>query len=74
MVSHSIPFVDVPMSNHATSGETDSTDERWADPGVPSAVQSTETYQTEEGTVFYDAQNPLAWLQTESAVRLNDRV
>jgi len=73
MVTHSIPSDDVPMSNHATSGETDSTDELRSEPGLPEAVQSTETYQTDEGTVFYDAQNPIAWLQTDSAVSLNER-
>lgn len=62
------------MSNHAPSGETDSADELRSEPGLPAAVQSTETYRTDEGTVFYDAENPLAWLQTDSAVRLSERV
>lgn len=62
------------MSNHAPSGETDSAKELRSEPGLPEAVQSTETYQTDEGTVFYDAENPIAWLQTDSAVRLSERV
>ena len=61
------------MSNHAPSGETDDAMEPSSEPDLPEAVQSTETYETDEGTVFYDAQNPLAWLQTDSTVRLSDR-
>ncbi|MCU4800212.1 hypothetical protein SAMN05216559_2471 [Halomicrobium zhouii] len=61
------------MSNHAPSGETDDAIELTSEPQLPDAIQSTETYQTDEGTVFYDAQNPLAWLQTDAAVRLSDR-
>lgn len=59
------------MSHHAPDGESDSTDDVLSDPVLPEAVQTTETYQTDEGTVFYDAQNPLAWLQTDGAVRLD---
>lgn len=62
------------MSNHASSGETDSADEPRSEPRLPEAVESTETYRTDEGTVFYDAQNPIAWVQTDSAVRLSERV
>ena len=61
------------MSNHASSGETDEAMELSSEPQLPEAIQSTETYQTDDGTVFYDAQNPLAWVQTDSAVRLSDR-
>ena len=74
MTSHSIPLHNVPMSNHKSSGRADSADEPESDPELPHAVQTTETYQIEEGTVFYDSENPLAWLQTDSAVRLSDRV
>lgn len=61
------------MSNHASSGETDDAMELTLEPELSEAVQSTETYQTDDGTVFYDAQNPMAWVQTDSAVRLYDR-
>lgn len=40
-----------------------------ADPG-----ESIEAYETEEGVVLYDADNPLAWLQSTSAVALGDRL
>lgn len=60
------------MSNHASSGETDDAVELTSEPQLSEAIQSTELYQIDDGTVFYDAQNPLAWVQTDSTVRLND--
>lgn len=30
-----------------------------------------EAYETEEGVVFYDAENPLAWVQTDTTVALD---
>jgi hypothetical protein len=61
------------MSHHESRGESDDAEIVCAEPGLPAAVQSTETYQTDEGTVFYDAQNPAAWLQAADPVRLADR-
>jgi hypothetical protein len=40
------------------------------EPTVSEAIRSTEAYQTEMGVVFYDSQNPLAWIQTDGAVDL----
>lgn len=61
------------MSDHASADERDSTEELRSEPGLPAAVARTETYETEEGTVFYDAENPLAWVQTDSAVVLSEQ-
>ena len=72
MVTHSIPLFDGHMSNHATSGEPDDAMELSSEPQLSDAIQSTETYQTDDGTVFYDAQNPLAWIQTDATVRLSE--
>ena len=36
------------------------------------AVETTESYQTEEGVVFYDADNPLAWMQAADVVDLDE--
>ncbi len=36
------------------------------------AVSTTEVYETDEGVVFYDAEHPLAWIQTSKTVRLTD--
>jgi len=73
MVNTVIPTGDVPMSHHASpDGESDRADDLRSEPALPEAVQTTETYETEEGTVFYDAQNPLAWVQTDTTVLLNE--
>ena len=73
MVKSGIPLHEVPMSHHASpDGESDSAEDIRSEPALPEAVQTTETYETEEGTVFYDAQNPLAWVQTDSSVSLTD--
>ena len=59
------------MSDHAN-------DEQWDSPGAshPEAetdgVETIETYDTDDGVVFYDAENPLAWLQTSATVLLED--
>ena len=49
----------------------DSAGER-PEPAVAAAVESTESYQTEEGVVFYDAENPLAWMQAGEVVDLDE--
>lgn len=36
------------------------------------AVASTESYETDEGVVLFDADNLLAWIQASSSVRLDD--
>ncbi|GCF14999.1 hypothetical protein Harman_29340 [Haloarcula mannanilytica] len=61
------------MSHHASpDGEADRSEELRSEPALPDAIQTTETYETEEGTVFYDAENPLAWLQTDTALTLQE--
>lgn len=60
------------MSDHAKGdaahGETDGRSE----PDRTEAVEATETYRTDEGTVFYDAENPLAWLQIDDPLSLRE--
>jgi hypothetical protein len=36
------------------------------------AIASTESYETEDGVVLFDAQNLLAWIQATTSVRLDD--
>ena len=43
-----------------------------AEPAVSEAVRSTESYEVQEGVVFYDSENPLAWLQADHAVALDE--
>lgn len=35
-------------------------------------VETIETYDTDNGVVFYDSENPLAWLQASMTVRLGE--
>ncbi|MBX0321834.1 hypothetical protein EGH21_02195 [Halomicroarcula sp. F13] len=61
------------MSHHASpDGQSDRADDIRSEPALPDAVQTTETYETDEGTVFYDAQHPLAWIQTDTTLELQD--
>ena len=60
------------MPDPDAKAEQDSAGER-PEPVVADAVEATESYQTEEGVVFYDAENPLAWIQSENTVRVQDR-
>lgn len=39
--------------------------------GDESAV-AVEVYETDDGVVFYDAENPLAWIQTDATVGLEE--
>lgn len=56
----------MPHPDPPAGRETESSEE----PTVSEAVRSTESYETEEGMVFYDAENPLAWLQSDHVVDL----
>jgi hypothetical protein len=60
------------MSNNDTQSSQDSTDTSCPESTVSDAIAATETYETEEGVVFYDANNPLAWLQSRETIRLTD--
>ncbi|MFW6458355.1 MAG: DUF7331 family protein [Halodesulfurarchaeum sp.] len=59
-----------PVDDHA-KGEEPRTDP----PQLPGAVSDAEieTYETADGIVLYDAENPLAWLQSTAVVTLEDR-
>lgn len=37
-------------------------------------VEFVETYDTDDGIVFYDVDNPLAWLESDSVVTLDETV
>jgi hypothetical protein len=59
------------MTQHGTDDEEDAP---VALPAGEESRESVEVYESEEGTVFYDAQNPLAWLQSTGAVPLTEQV
>lgn len=58
------------MSDHA-----DADAERGIDrsrPTEPAGVDTVEAYETDDGVVLYDAENPLAWLQASDSALLDD--
>ncbi|MFC6988161.1 hypothetical protein ACFQJD_04510 [Haloplanus sp. GCM10025708] len=58
------------MSEHADGGQRDSTGI-----GRPERVDGSETvesYEVENGVVFYDSENPLAWMEASSTVLLQE--
>ncbi|ARS88613.1 DUF7331 family protein [Natrarchaeobaculum aegyptiacum] len=38
----------------------------------PAGTATIESYETDDGVVFYDAENPLAWVETSRAFALSD--
>jgi hypothetical protein len=55
------------VDGSSESGGIDTQD----DSAVSEAIRSTESYETEDGVVFYDSKNPLAWMETDEAVDLD---
>lgn len=63
-----LPPVEVTgLSEHATHS-----DGRTADRDENDGIESIETYETDEGVVFYDAENPLAWLEAGETFSLRE--
>ncbi|MCQ4332608.1 hypothetical protein KM295_03705 [Natronomonas sp. F2-12] len=59
----------MPDPGTSADGEEDSVA---TEPTVAEAIRSTESYEAGDGVVFYDAENPLAWMQADNAVDLED--
>ena len=38
----------------------------------PEGTATIEAYETEDGVVFYDAENPLAWVETSRTLQLEE--
>lgn len=60
------------MSNNDIPSTPDRADRARPESAVSSAIASTEAYETDEGVVFYDADNPLAWIQSHETVPLDE--
>ena len=43
-------------------------------PVEPEAVAAVGAYKEDDDTVFYDTENPLAWVQTDHTVHLEEMV
>jgi hypothetical protein len=57
------------MSDHVDAGRWDSAGASRPD---HDGVDTVESYEVEDGTVLYDAENPLAWVESSDAVPLHD--
>ena len=40
--------------------------------GEPAGTATIESYEIEDGVVFYDAENPLAWVETTQTLTLEE--
>lgn len=49
----------------------DATDQREPS-SEPAGTATIESYETDDGVVFYDAQNPLAWVETSQTLTLEE--
>lgn len=58
------------MGDHADADPERGTDR--SRPTEPAGADTVEAYETADGVVFYDAENPLAWLQATDSARLDD--
>lgn len=57
------------VSTHATDDDvTDGTESSM----TQASAATIESYETEDGVVFYDANNPLAWVETSRPISLVD--
>lgn len=59
------------MPDHAEAGEDTVTQDAPPLPTGEDPRESVEAYDTEDGVVFYDARNPLAWLKSNYALSLD---
>jgi hypothetical protein len=58
------------MSDHVDAGRWDSATERRQSDGI----DTVEAYEVDDGTVLYDAENPLAWVESSAAVPIRELV
>jgi hypothetical protein len=58
------------MTDNPTAGNANGLETVGEDPPKVSAVEATGVYEVDDGVVFYDVDNPLAWVQTREAVTL----
>jgi hypothetical protein len=60
------------MSDRVTQGRVAEEDELRTTPALPDAVETTGSYEDGEDTVFYDADDPLAWIQSDEVCLLSE--
>jgi len=60
------------MTDHANGSRSESDSAVEPEPDVPRAVETVEAYEDDDSVVLYDAENPLAWVQSTAAVTIED--
>lgn len=58
------------MTDHADADAEWGTDR--SRPTETPGAETVEAYETEDGVVFYDAENPLAWVQASDSATLEE--
>jgi hypothetical protein len=58
----------------STRANEDETMDRSEPRSEPTGTATIESYEIEDGVVFYDAENPLAWVETSQTFPLEDLV
>lgn len=58
------------MTDHVDSERRESAQET----SDPTEIDAVGSYEVDGGVVFYDAENPLAWVEASRAVRLKELV
>jgi hypothetical protein len=53
---------------------TDADETGWVTPDEREGIASTEAYEQDDLVVLYDAENPLAWVEADTAVRIQRMV
>jgi len=56
------------MSSHLNDDAAD----RSEPSSIPEGTATIESYETDDGVVFYDAENPLAWVETSQTLTLEE--
>ncbi|SEH11351.1 MULTISPECIES: DUF7331 family protein [Natronorubrum] len=51
---------------------TDDTTDRGESSSDLAGTETIESYETDDGVVFYDAENPLAWVETSHSLMLSE--
>ncbi|ADQ67921.1 hypothetical protein GL213_11720 [Halogeometricum borinquense] len=62
------------MTDHANSKRTDRSPATQSGAGEVNGLDGVESYEVDGGVVFYDPQNPLAWVETTRTITLKDYV
>ncbi|AFZ71817.1 DUF7331 family protein [Natronobacterium gregoryi] len=60
------------MIDVSSPANDDETMDRREPSSAPEGTATIESYETDDGVVFYDAENPLAWMETSRTLVLEE--